>query len=259
MLLESDIIPYHVSPPPGERVLVLAPHPDDESLGCGGIIRLLLEAKKDVRVVFLTSGDKAELCRQTVCASSGHITQSSGYALMREKEAEKALRILGVSDYLFLRFPDRGLYDVYHEVLQRVSDAADEFKPDTLYSPSVVELHPDHRAAADIALEIQRTMKSTFVPNGRPLPVSIVFYEIALPLRPNLLVDVTSVYRRKIRAVKKYKSQLKIRDYLGCITALNTFRALTVEGPRYIEALWLVDTPLSEEERERWLGYRQSL
>ena len=61
MLQESDIIPFHCSPPIGEKILVLAPHPDDETLGCGGTIRLLRKAKKQVKVIFLTSGDKADM------------------------------------------------------------------------------------------------------------------------------------------------------------------------------------------------------
>jgi LmbE family N-acetylglucosaminyl deacetylase len=60
MLQESDIIPYHLSHPPGERAIVLAPHPDDETLGCGGTIRLLLKSKRPVKVIFLTSGEKAD-------------------------------------------------------------------------------------------------------------------------------------------------------------------------------------------------------
>ena len=80
MMLESDIIPFSAVPPFGERALVLAPHPDDETLGCGGTIRLLLVANKRVKVVFLTSGEQAD-----------HSHNNTDYAVLREKEAGKAL------------------------------------------------------------------------------------------------------------------------------------------------------------------------
>jgi LmbE family N-acetylglucosaminyl deacetylase len=60
MIRESDLIPFTVSPPKGDKALILAPHPDDETLGCGGTIRLLLLRKTPVKVIFLTSGEKAE-------------------------------------------------------------------------------------------------------------------------------------------------------------------------------------------------------
>jgi len=293
MLQESDIVPYHLSPPPGERVIVLAPHPDDETLGCGGTIRLLLEAKKEVKVIFLTSGDKADPDDPRSQVSRGSIegkltppspplklrgglgalspmagenegkrgfgdaSHVTAYSLLREKEAEKALRALGVSDYEFLRFPDRELFMHYEEVRERLEGVLEAFRPDTIYSPSMAELHPDHRATAALSLEIQKAKSAGSVRGERhSASVRIVFYEVALPLRPNLLVDVTYVYRRKVKAVKKYKSQLRLKDYLRCITALNTFRSLTVEGPRYVEAFWGVDIPLNEEERGRWLCYQ---
>jgi len=112
MIQESEIIPYHVSEPPGERVLVLAPHPDDEALGCGGTVRLLIEAKKKIRVLFLTSGERADPAQEVSpavhCSGSAAGSCVTDYSLMREKEAERALRVLGVSEYAFLRFPDRG-------------------------------------------------------------------------------------------------------------------------------------------------------
>jgi LmbE family N-acetylglucosaminyl deacetylase len=245
MLQESEIIPYHHSPPPGERVLVLAPHPDDESLGCGGTIRLLLNAKKNVKVIFLTSGEKAD--------PNHTLAHSTAYSLLREKEAEAALRVLGVSDYDFLRFPDREIHVRYRNVLKRLLKAVEEFMPDALYSPSMIELNPDHRTAAALSMELQRSATCGVDPS----PLRVVFYEVALPLRPNILVDITSVYRRKKSAVKRYKSQLKLMDYLRHITALNTIRSLTVNGSRYVEAFWSIDRPLSDEEISGWLSYKQ--
>ena len=251
MTEESEIIPYYLSPPPGERIIVLAPHPDDETFGCGGTVRLLRDAGKDVKVLFLTSGDKGDpsdpLSRETL---STHVT---AYALLREKEAQRALRVLGVSDYEFLRYPDRELHLHSEDLLLQILKRVETYGPDTLYAPSVVELNPDHRTAAVKAMEVQRSRSGAGGSGARP--VRVVFYEVTTPLRPNMLVDVTSVYGRKKRAVRRYRSQRGPVDYLRHIEALNTMRSLTVQGPRYVEAFWCTESPLGEEEMTGWLSY----
>ena len=284
MLLESDLIPYAVSPPVGNKSIVLAPHPDDETLGCGGTIRLLLKAKKQIKVVFLTSGDKADPSNklsQTVVPSVSEKGKGSNgphvseYALLREEEAVKALRILGVSDYEFLRFPDRELNTYYKSALERLLEIVRAYIPDVIYSPSVIELNPDHRTTAALALDIQKIAMDVNNTLLRPLkgregsvPISVMFYEVTTPLRPNVLVDITSVYGVKKKAVRRYKSQLKLADYLSHITAMNTIRTLTVKSslrsflrcgvncPRYVEAFWSLDQPVGEEHVLKWLSYR---
>jgi LmbE family N-acetylglucosaminyl deacetylase len=263
MIQESELVPYHLSPPPGERIVVLAPHPDDETLGCGGTLRLLTGAGKEVKVIFLTSGDKGgpdQEARPLPGSSGQHGgTCVTDYALMREREAERALRVLGVSDYEFFRFPDREIHEQYHGALQRVMRTAEAFMPDTIYAPSMVELNPDHRAAAALSMEIQRRLAEGPTVSGSCSPVRIVFYEVTTPLRPNILVDITPVYRRKKKAMKRYRSQLRCSDYLGHIMAMNTIRTLTVNGPRYVEAFWRMERPLSEEDIADWLSYRKTL
>jgi len=261
MIQESEIVPYHLSPPPGERIVVLAPHPDDETCGCGGTILLLIRAEKKIRVVFLTSGDRGDPTRSPVIRWSGPSEGAcvTDYSLMREKEAKSALGVLGVSDYKFLRFPDRGIHEHYQEALQRISKTVEEFSPDTIYAPSMVELNPDHRAAAALSMEIQRRYPGSSAGSDGRAPMRLVFYEVTTPLRPNILVDITAVYRRKKRALKRYRSQLRLKDYLGHITALNTLRALTVNGPRYVEGFWSLERPMSEEEIADWLSYRKTL
>ena len=181
-----------------------------------------------------------------------HITQ---YSLMREKEAEKALKILGVTDYVFMRFPDRGVHNLYNDVLVKLLEISEEFNPDTVYAPSMVELNPDHRAAAALARELQRSIGPSGAGNAPALRA--VFYEVTTPLRPNILVDTTSVYNSKKKAAKRYGSQLKLMDYVRHFTALNAIRALTVSGPRYVEAFWLADRSLTDEEMIGWLSFTQ--
>ncbi len=282
MIRESDLVPFTVSHPKGSKVLILSPHPDDETLGCGGTIRLLLQRKIPIKVIFLTSGDKADPSHKlsqivhyknpptppflphsggfaeakkggkgglhNSSSDRNHITH---YALLREKEAMKALKVLGVSDYEFFRFNDRELHVSYTSVIDRLLFAIEAYKPDTIYSPSMVELNPDHRVTAALAMDIQRMKNTNNVP-----PLRIVFYEIAIPLRPNILVDITSVLRIKKRAINKYKSQLKLIDYLRHVIAINEMRALTVQKARYVEAFWVMEKPLSDTGVSTWLSYQ---
>jgi LmbE family N-acetylglucosaminyl deacetylase len=255
MLQESEIVPYHLSPPFGDKVLVLAPHPDDETLGCGGTLRLLIESGKSVKVVFLTSGDKGDPEHPLAVKKhlKDHITD---YSLMREKEAVRALKRLGVSDYEFLRFPDRELHTNFEAVRERVYAIAGEYLPDALYSPSDIELNPDHRTTAELSFCIQRRTAMTLDEGEKG--IRLVFYEVTTRFRPNMLVDITPVFGRKKRAMKKYTSQLRQIDFIGHITALNTVRALTVNA-RYVEAFRVMEQPPDDEENERWLTYQAAI
>ncbi len=97
---------------PATRLLVVAPHPDDETLGAGGLIQRVLHAGGAVKVVFMTSGDGFP----AGVALARHIQHPQAqdyreYGMLRQKEAKQALATLGLSskDMLFLGFPDSGL------------------------------------------------------------------------------------------------------------------------------------------------------
>jgi LmbE family N-acetylglucosaminyl deacetylase len=255
MHYETEIIPYHLSPPLGEKVLVLAPHPDDETFGCGGTVRLLIESGKTVKIVFLTSGDKGDPEHPAAMKKheEDHITD---YSLMREKEAVRALKRLGVSDYEFLRFPDRELDMHFDAVRERVYAITTEYLPDTIYSPSEIELNPDHRTTAKLSFWIQRKTAPALAGEGKW--IRLIFYEVTTPFRPNMLVDITAVFGRKKRAMKKYASQLRSINFIEYITALNTVRALTVHAG-HVEAFWVMEQPLDDEEKGLWLTYQAVL
>ena len=177
---------------------------------------------------------------------------------------------MGVSDYEFLRFPDRKLDLHFESVIGRVLDIIKQYAADIIYSPSMIELNPDHRTTAALAMEIQKIVMKTDAPSPLPpprggrarvgvVPVTLLFYEVTTPLRPNLLIDITSTRDRKKKAVKKYKSQLGITDYLKYITALNEVRTLTVREAGAVEAFWLVEFPLRADDITGWLAYQTSV
>lgn len=236
-LPETEIVPYNVSKPLGERILVLAPHPDDETLGCGGSIKILSNAGKAIKVIFLTRGEEADPA----------VKDKEMYASMREEEALNAMKILEISDYEFLRFPDRNLYAQIDKAKDAIVKIVEDFRPDILYSPSMIELNPDHRATADIAMDLLKIFG-----------VRIAFYEIVTPLRPNILVDITGSFRSKRKAIKAYRSQLKITDYQRLISSMNIYRTFTLSNRiRYAEAFWVIDK-IAKGDIVSWLSYQGS-
>ena len=240
MLSEIDLLPFSVSMPIGERVVVLAPHPDDETLGMGGSLRLISERGKKIKVVVLTSGEKAE----------ADVPDRQKYAFIRQKEALKAFKVLGVMDYEFLGFPDRELFENMDEAVQAVRKIIDDFRPDAIYSPSIIEINPDHRFAAELSIAL--SMEFT--------DIRCFFYEITVPIRPNILVDVTKFFKYKKKAVKCYKSQLKITDYLRLVKALNTYRSFTLGmGVKFAEAFLQIDEIMSKEKMKAWLSYEMPI
>lgn len=240
MLLETELVPYSLSMPPGERVLVLAPHPDDETFGMGGSLRLLTESGKQVKVIVLTSGEKAD----------PKVTEKQEYSSTRKKEALKAFRLLGVTDCEFLGFPDRELLVHRGDVKGAINRIVSAFSPDVIYSPSLIELHPDHRIAAELAYEISRGEKA----------VRCVYYEITTLVRPNILVDISKTFKWKKKAMKCYKSQMKLVDYPGLMEAMNRYRTFTLgKGVKFAEAFWEFHTTFIRQDIHMWLNYEMPL
>jgi len=240
MLLETDLVPYSLSSPPGERVLVLAPHADDETFGMGGSLRLLTEAGKRVKVLVLTAGEKAD----------AKTNDRERYSSLREKEAVKAFRMLGVTECEFLRFPDRELLSHRDALQEAVNAIVSAFVPDVIYSPSSIELHPAHRIAAGLAYELSRGKEA----------LRCIFYEVTSPLRPNIFVDISRTFKWKKRAMKCYSSQTKLLDYPGLMEAMSRYRTFTLgKGVKFAEAFWELGDASEAQDIRMWLSYEMPL
>src|SRR5689334_11959081 len=129
VLIEAETIPYEPAQLRGERLLVLAPHPDDEVIGCGGLVALHLHDGRQVRVVIATDGGEA------------------GEPAERQRESRAALASLGSAEIEFLNFPDRHLRES-GGFAAALRDILVDFRPDLIAAPSPIEIHPDHFALA---------------------------------------------------------------------------------------------------------------
>ena len=206
---EEQFIPFHTTDLTGKRVLVLAPHPDDETIGCGGCLAFHTDGNDPVKVIFLTNGGRGDM--------SGRF-EKDAYIALRQTEARNACACLGISDIEFWPYEDRALWTL-PEVSGRILGVLNDYQPNLVYVPSPLEFHMDHRATCSFLCSAVQLYNAY---------CEVAFCEICQPLRVNLLVDITPVLNRKIAALKTYESQLFERDYDDITIVLNRFRSLTL-------------------------------
>lgn len=236
---EPSLVPYRPSDPCGVSALVLAPHPDDETIGCGGTIALQRAAGDDVHVVVLTDG-AAGLSRAD--------QERDAYVALREGELSAAVAALGDPRLTCWRLPDRGL-DAQREVLrERLRGLIEAERPGRIYCPSPLEVAPDHiacwRALAEVLTELPE----------RP---ELWAYEIWVALLPDRLVDVTGVWPAKEAALAAYASQHDPVDISRLATHLAGLRSLTAPARvRWAEAFTVV-APETPGPIEAWRRDRE--
>ncbi len=222
MAIEAEAIPYAPAVLRGERLLVLAPHPDDEVIGCGGLLAQHLREGRAARVIVVTDGAEA------------------GNREQREAESARGLARLGTVVPEFLRYPDRHLAEHAEDLLLRLASILREQKPDLIAVPSPIEIHPDHLALSRAFCEL---LQRDELLHAELATARVAFYEVGQPLRPNTIVDITAVADDKYAAIAEHASQAQFRDYVSYSRGLNAYRAMTLPPEvKFAEAYWV--TPI---------------
>lgn len=212
-------LPSELAIAEGERVLVFAPHPDDEVLGCGGTLALLRAKNCAVRVVVVTDG----------AAGDPHNYAAGDVVQVRQQETRAALKLIGVEDVFFWSEPD-GKFRGSAAFTRKVNATVEEFKPTWLFLPSPLDYHRDHVAISLAVLSSwQRRARL-----GRAF-----FYEVWCPLPATWVVDVGEAMDIKKQALASYRLPLRYRNYTTASTGLAAYRGLYLpagDTPRYAEA-----------------------
>jgi LmbE family N-acetylglucosaminyl deacetylase len=203
-------LPIERYEPGRAKVIVLAPHMDDEVLGCGGTIARHVIAGSDVQVIFLTDGRRGGGGVHSPDAAAEIVS-------VRKAEARRAAQVLGVGALSFLDAEDSRLGSDTH-VSMRLREILVREKPDIVYLPFFIEAHPDHRAANTV-------LSSAIL--GTSLQFECRGYEVWTPLFANSVVRIDDTIDAKRRAMECYRSQLAETDYLRCINGLNAYRAMS--------------------------------
>jgi LmbE family N-acetylglucosaminyl deacetylase len=145
-------------PGPGERLLVLAPHPDDETLAAGGLLQRALARGGAARVLFATDGENNPWTQRLVERRVRIGPEDSArFGRRRRGEALAALVELGLraEDAVFLGLPDQAITDLLlfgdQIGVNRLASLLADWRPTLVILPSPFDLHPDHSALAVLA------------------------------------------------------------------------------------------------------------
>ncbi|WP_338602368.1 PIG-L family deacetylase [Sulfolobus tengchongensis] len=173
------------------KVLVISPHPDDETLCCGGTIINLKKKGYEVRIIIVTDGRYG--------APKDELKGTKELIEIRRKEALRAVKKLGVDDIIFLDFEDSKVNEKNTEIENSIRAILRDYKPDITFSPIPLDNHPDHAGLGKIMLK---------------LAPSSYFYLIWMPEKLRLegwdeiKFDIREYRQLKIEAIMEYKSQL---------------------------------------------------
>ena len=203
----------------GKTILVIAAHPDDEILGCGGTIAKHVQAGDEVYVAILAEGLTS---RDQTRNRENHLDGLSEL----EKSAQRANQILGVASLVMLDFPDNRMDSLDRlDVTKAVEELIRKYQPEIVYTHHVGDVNIDHRVIHDAVITACRPLA------GNPVK-TILFFEVASSTEwqppgsaptfaPNWFVDISDTLNLKLEALEAYASEMRAWPHSRSIKALE--------------------------------------
>tara|TARA_Y100000590_G_scaffold437979_1_gene560252 strand:- start:1149 stop:1823 length:675 start_codon:yes stop_codon:yes gene_type:complete len=215
-----------------KHVVIIAPHPDDETLGLGGSIKKFVNSKIKVSIL-IVSGHLPPLYKQKDFIKT-------------KNESKMVFKLLGVNDFKFLEIPATKVNEMpVSELNHLIYSFISKRNPDTVFIP-FPDRHIDHRVVFDSSLVACR-------PVNKHSPRNVLLYEtlsethwnaanVEPSFTPNFYIDIEDTLKDKIKALKLYKTQINSKTpsrSIEAVKALSKFRG-SQNGCKNAEAFQLV-------------------
>lgn len=209
-----------------KKVCVVAVHPDDETLGCGGTILKHLRKGDEVHCVFVTSGNE------------------------EQKSIVKEISdIYGFTSIVCLGFPELTLMDIsLNQLIPQFSLLFSEMKPEILYIPNRTDVHSDHRAVYNAIAACTKSFRYPFLEQILMCEVisetDFVLGSSEVAFIPNYYVDISDTFKEKLRILGLYQSELlpyPMTRNLNTMESLNRYRGSLINS-EYAEAFMSIKT-----------------
>jgi bacillithiol biosynthesis deacetylase BshB1 len=228
-------------------ILILASHPDDAELGCGGTILKHIALGHKVGVVDFTRGELG----------------TRGTPAMREQEAKDSANILGLTVRDNLGLPD-GFFQNTREHQLQVVRAIRKYQPDLVLANATYDRHPDHGRGSDLAFEASflsgLAKVETLSENGAQAPWrprALYHYIQSQFMKPDFVVDISDTWDKKLEAIRAYKTQFFDPSSKEPETYISTPGFMKMLEARATEMGHAIGTKYGEGfVTRRWIGVK---
>ena len=213
------------------KVLFVSPHPDDETLGCGGTIFYHKKKGDDIFLLIITN-------------LSIEFGWSEKLIERRKKEIDKIKKFYGFKNVFHLNFQTKYLDTVpINEIIENISNIVKKTKSEILYIPSRDDVHTDHQIVSKACMSSIKWFRN-------PSVKKVMAYEVISEtnfnfnqnnFKPNVFVDITPYITKKIVAMKIYKSEIKKHPFPRSEDSIKSLAILrgSQSGKKFAEAFQL--------------------
>lgn len=219
--------PKYSLPHIDSSILVLAPHYDDDIIGCGGTLYQYKRLEYEINVVFFTDGKRGTLRN----------TMDDSISSIRYEEAREALAILGIQQQHIhcIDLEDCNLQQYIEPGVELLNKIIENVNPGLIFLPYMLDIHPDHRAVNYIMYRLLYEHSELLFEKSH-----FVMYEVWTPLIPNLCINITMDMEKKLEALDQHKSQVEIMRYRELVCSLNSYRACLTnrDDIKYVEGFY---------------------
>ena len=214
-----------------KNILFVSPHPDDETLGCGGTIFHHKKKKDNIFLLIVTNlGEDFGWSKKSI--------------VRRTKEIEKIKKFYNFKEVFHLNFPTKYLETIpVSKIIDEISKIIKKTNSQILYIPAKDDIHTDHQVVSKACLSSIKWFRN-------PTVKKVMGYEVISEtnfnfsknsFKPNIFIDITPFIKKKISAMKIYKSEIKKHPFPRSEKAIKSLAILrgSQSGKHFAEAFQL--------------------
>ena len=213
-----------------KKILVIAPHPDDESIGCGGTILKYRKLGYEVNLAIFTKMPAGKFSKKTI--------------EIRKREILKIKSFYNFKNFIQLDYEASNLDNLPNaKIIQSIKEILNKYEPSKVYIPSIKDIHTDHVKISRCFLSCIKIFRHKYLKEVMAYEtLSETNFNFSESFCPNYFEEITSTLNSKIKAIQIYKSEIKKHPFPRSIESIKALAVLrgSQSGYKFAEAFELI-------------------